>query len=163
MYTAVAYTIATYSGMSYPDFVKERIFKPLGMSTTTFSRAEAANTGLLTHGWSSQGRRLPYWLSDEKIDVLGGPGGIISSSVDMVSMLTLRNVKWLNQSFYTGQVDQYATGQRHRGPHKRYHYPAICLRLCIHRSVDRARSTAESFLIHSWIWDGLAAVFTERP
>lgn len=85
MYTLGAYVISHYSGMSYPDFAKARIFAPLNMSTTTFSMKEAAAHGLLTQSWTKGGRRIPFWTPDETLDVMAGPGGVISSVADMVS------------------------------------------------------------------------------
>ena len=85
MYTLGAHLIATYSGMPYPEFVSARIFKPLGMSSTTYSAKEASKNGLLTQAWTKFGRRIPFWASDDLVDVLAGPGGVISSVVDMVS------------------------------------------------------------------------------
>lgn len=70
--------------MTYEDFVYERIFLPLGMSSTTYSHAEAIATGRLSHSWSASGRRIPMWLGNEATTAWAGPAGVISDVVDMV-------------------------------------------------------------------------------
>ena len=42
MYVAAAHIIAVYSAQPFRDFVKERIFNPLNMTSTTYSGDEAA-------------------------------------------------------------------------------------------------------------------------
>lgn len=87
MYISSAHLISVYSGMRYVDFVKERIFTPLGMSSTTFSPTEAARDGDgLTQVWSYNKRRIPIWFTDSTIDLISGAGGIISNAVDMVRL-----------------------------------------------------------------------------
>lgn len=85
MYMLGAHLISTYSGRPYTQFVKERIWDPLNMTSTTFSAKQAAHSGRLTHTWTSLGRRIPFWFPDEWIELNAGPGGIISSVVDLVS------------------------------------------------------------------------------
>jgi CubicO group peptidase (beta-lactamase class C family) len=80
-----AHFISTYSGMSYTEFVKARIWDPLGMLSTTFNASQAIQVGLLTQSWTSSGRRIPFWFSDEAIALLAGPAGIISNVPDLVS------------------------------------------------------------------------------
>ncbi|OBZ74859.1 Penicillin-binding protein 4* [Grifola frondosa] len=85
MYVLGAHIISTYSGSPFTSFVKERIFVPLNMSATTYSSREAAQSGLFSQSWTSQGqRRIPFWFDVDSIsDLIAGPGGIISSVVDM--------------------------------------------------------------------------------
>jgi CubicO group peptidase (beta-lactamase class C family) len=83
MYTLSSYIISHYTG-SYTSFVKDRIFTPLNMTSTTFSLSEAMRSGEMTDAWANSGRRIPQWLTDEQIDLIAGPGGIISSGEDMV-------------------------------------------------------------------------------
>ena len=85
MYMLGQYVIDKYSGMSYPEFVKKRIFDPLGMTSTTFSTREAYESGRFSQFWAdSNGRRIPPWIRDEHISLLAGAGGIISDVGDMV-------------------------------------------------------------------------------
>ena len=86
MYVAASHIIAVYSAQPFRDFVKERIFDPLNMTSTTYSGDEAAARGLLSQSWSSQGRRLPYWFAGEAMSYfIAGAGGVLSNAVDMVS------------------------------------------------------------------------------
>ena len=80
-----AHIIETYSGLPYQDFVAERVFMPLNMSTSTLWPSEATSSGLLTDTWTKDGRRIPFWFTDEISQVNAGPGGVISSAEDMVS------------------------------------------------------------------------------
>jgi len=83
MYTLSSYIISHYTG-SYTSFVKDRIFTPLDMTSTTFSLSEAVLSGEMADAWTNSGRRIPNWLTDEQIELTAGPGGIISSVEDMV-------------------------------------------------------------------------------
>jgi CubicO group peptidase (beta-lactamase class C family) len=84
MYMLSSYIISHYTG-SYTSFVKERIFVPLNMSSTTFFLSEALRSGEMTHSWTQNGRRIPQWPIDNLAELIAGPGGIISSVEDMVS------------------------------------------------------------------------------
>ena len=78
-----------YSGTPYTKFVKERLFKPLGMSTSTFSPTTAHASGLLTDTWAKFGRRIPFWFDDNVGEFRAGAGGVISSADDMVNWLAV--------------------------------------------------------------------------
>ena len=70
------------------SFVEERVFAPLGMTSSTFSPAKAEASRKFTQGWTKQGRRVPECF-DEQMALLGaGPGGVISNAVDMVGLYT---------------------------------------------------------------------------
>ncbi|KAF8132830.1 beta-lactamase/transpeptidase-like protein [Boletus edulis] len=83
MYMVATHVIETYAGQLYTSFVQERIFVPLGMTSTTFSPAEAEASGQMTHGWTSEGRRVPECFNEETAFAMAGPGGIISNAIDM--------------------------------------------------------------------------------
>lgn len=84
MYITAAHIISTYAG-SFTTFVKERIFDPLNMTSTTYSLSEAAVSGRMTQAWTSieNGRRIPHWFDDELNQSIAGAGGVISSAADM--------------------------------------------------------------------------------
>ena len=85
LYYFAAHIVDTYSGKTYTEFVKERIFDPLNMSTTTFSPQEANATGLLSQSWAFVGRRIQVIIEDPATaNLIAGAGGIISNVVDMV-------------------------------------------------------------------------------
>ncbi|KAI0087730.1 beta-lactamase/transpeptidase-like protein [Irpex rosettiformis] len=83
MFMLTSHIISLYSGKPYIEFVRERIFSPLDMSTTTFSESEALKSGLLTHSFNIVGRRLPFWFPDSVKVLNAGPGGVISSTHDL--------------------------------------------------------------------------------
>ncbi|KAH7914454.1 beta-lactamase/transpeptidase-like protein [Hygrophoropsis aurantiaca] len=100
MFMVGAHIIATYSGMPYTTFVSERIFSPLGMSSTTFSPGKAERSGHLTQGWTRLGRRLPEWFTEDIAELKAGPGGVISSAVDMSRWVSL----WLNEGVHKNET-----------------------------------------------------------
>jgi CubicO group peptidase (beta-lactamase class C family) len=75
--------VSTLTGMRYPDFVDSRIFKRLGMTSSTYSIDAALQTGRFTNTWTSFGRLIPPWIEEEFVDVLAGPAGVISSVEDL--------------------------------------------------------------------------------
>lgn len=89
MYMLGSHIITTYSNMPYTSFVSERIFKPLGMSSTTYSANEANGWGRATQSWAPFGRRIPVWFGDDNIMLNSGPGGVISCVDDLVCPLLL--------------------------------------------------------------------------
>ncbi|OCH90090.1 beta-lactamase/transpeptidase-like protein [Obba rivulosa] len=101
MYSVVSYIISTYSGQSFVDFVTERIFRPLNMSDSTYDAVDAELSGKLSHGWTPDGRRIPYWRRHLTGDWVDGPGGIISNAIDMTKWVaTLVNGginPWINE------------------------------------------------------------------
>lgn len=86
MYTVASIIISTYAGMPFEEFVQSRIFHPLGMNSTTYSGATAADFDLLSQTWSVEGRRIPYWFSENTEKLMAGPGGIISCTEDLVRL-----------------------------------------------------------------------------
>ena len=93
MYMLGSYLVTKYSGMTYMEFVKQRVWQPLNMSSSTFSPTEANADGKLTQVWSED-RRIPIWMTDELIALNAGPGGIISNAVDMVSQTWSLEVRY---------------------------------------------------------------------
>ncbi|KAI0271640.1 beta-lactamase/transpeptidase-like protein [Gloeopeniophorella convolvens] len=79
MYMVGAHIVSTLSGTRYVDFVKERISNPLKMNHTTYSVGKAVKTGKATETWTSFGRLIPRWLTEDSIDLTAGPGGLISN------------------------------------------------------------------------------------
>ena len=86
LYYFAAHIVDTYSGKTYTEFVKERIFDPLNMTMTTYSTQEAEATGLMSQAWAFVGRRIPVVIEDPATATLvAGAGGVISNAIDMVS------------------------------------------------------------------------------
>ena len=87
MFIFSAEIISKYSGKTYQEFVKERIFDQLNMTSTTFSVQEANGTGHLSQSWTYFQRRIPIILEDPTAaNLVAGAGGILSNAVDMVSL-----------------------------------------------------------------------------
>ena len=84
MYIVGSDVVSTFSGMRYVDFVTSRIFKPLGMGSSTYSIDAAIQSGRFTDTWTSFGRLIPSWIKEEFVDLIAGPGGVISSVEDLV-------------------------------------------------------------------------------
>lgn len=85
MYMFASQIVTTYSGMKFQDFVKERIFDPLNMTSTTYSVAVANASGLLSQSWAFNGRRIPISIGNPSSeDLIAGAGGILSNALDMV-------------------------------------------------------------------------------
>jgi len=84
MYIVGAYIVAKLTGMRYVDFVDKRIFKPLGMSSSTYSIDAAIRSGKFTGSWTYFGRSIPPWLEEEFVDLMAGPAGVTSSVEDLV-------------------------------------------------------------------------------
>ena len=78
-----AYVVSTLTGMRFTDFVSYRIFKPLGMSSSTYSIDEALQTGRFTDTWTSFGRLIPPWIEEEYVDLVAGTAGIVSNVEDL--------------------------------------------------------------------------------
>jgi CubicO group peptidase (beta-lactamase class C family) len=83
MYMVGAYVVSTLTGIRLADFVNYRIFKPLGMNSSTYSIDEALQTGKFTDTWTSFGRLIPPWIQEEYVDLIAGSGGVISSVEDL--------------------------------------------------------------------------------
>ncbi|THH28090.1 hypothetical protein EUX98_g6096, partial [Antrodiella citrinella] len=90
MYILGAHIVSLYSGKPYTAFVKERIFLPLRMMSTTFSVQEAERTGRFSHAFTENMRRIPFWFEEPSaVDIIAGAGGILSTSVDMTKWLAM--------------------------------------------------------------------------
>ncbi|KAI6135848.1 beta-lactamase/transpeptidase-like protein [Pisolithus thermaeus] len=89
-----------YAGQPYTSFVKDRIFVPLDMASSTFSPREAAASGKYTQGWTKVGRLIPEWFTEEIAFTAAGAGGVISSAVDMSKWISM----WLNEGIYKGKL-----------------------------------------------------------
>jgi CubicO group peptidase (beta-lactamase class C family) len=96
MYMAVAHLLSTLTGKPYPEFVRERIFDPLGIpeGSATFSLAEAENTGNMSQAWHAQDNttvlRIPFWFNEEAAKLIEGPGGVFMSAQGLVRYSIVR-------------------------------------------------------------------------
>lgn len=84
MYIIASHIIAKYSPHgSFPEFVQDRIFNPLGMLASTYSPKVAEASGKLTECWHN-GRRIPQFHKEPEMELNAGPGGILTNVEDMV-------------------------------------------------------------------------------
>ena len=83
MYAVGAQIVSSLTCVHYPDFVNSRIFKPLGMTSSTYDINAALKNGRFTNTWTSFGRLIPFWINEEYEDITAGPGGAISSVIDL--------------------------------------------------------------------------------
>ncbi|KAG5650787.1 hypothetical protein H0H81_011070 [Sphagnurus paluster] len=102
MYTLASYlpTLLLPSKIPFARYVKQNIFEPLGMKSSTYSY-DIAKLGHLADGIARQGinytdllgsgtpRALPYWSTQggEDGNILSGAGGIASNAVDLAVWL----------------------------------------------------------------------------
>jgi CubicO group peptidase (beta-lactamase class C family) len=118
-----SYVVSTLSGMRFTDFVNNRIFKPLDMSSSTYSIDAAIQTGRFTSTWTSFGRLIPHWLQEEDVDLLAGPAGVITSVEELA-----RHVTWsvwrLVYVLRAGTLGQNASERGRRLRHKGNNYPS---------------------------------------
>ena len=76
--------VAEYSGTGFTSFVGDRLFNVLNMTSTTYSPLKAEGSGRLSHSWAPDGRRIPFYNSDNMHHSQTGVDGVISNAVDMV-------------------------------------------------------------------------------
>ena len=95
MYTTVSHALETVTGMWLGDFLRTRIWEPLGMSSTYFSLSDAKKAAEneqkdLAHAYFWAGPIVNYieepWLD---IPAISGAGSIISSVVDYSKYLEM--------------------------------------------------------------------------
>lgn len=85
MYILGSYLVSMYAGVPYTEYIQARIFDPLDMTATTFSPVKAMQSGKLTQTWlGSNSRRIPFWFSEDMVELNAGPGGILTTVSDMV-------------------------------------------------------------------------------
>lgn len=111
MYTLLSYLPTVLLQTPYTRYVKEHIFDPLGLSSTTFFGKVAAESGELAEGISrdhvnrtedlfGQGvlRSMPYWIPIDGNDgsLLSGAGGVIMSVRDAATWLQTLLLKGRN-------------------------------------------------------------------
>ena len=98
MYDSLAYLPELLVNQSLPSYVDQHIFKPLNMSTATYSVAEA-EAGQFAHGFQFSGQYLKQGLNGIKKAIVPhytrpsqeapsvGSGGVIASARDMVCVV----------------------------------------------------------------------------
>ena len=96
----VAYLVELYSGMSYADFLKKRIFEPLGMNNTYFMRNEVPKDRLVERYWKDKQKQV--WTTKQP-DIRDRPyfrpdGGLYSTANDFFRFYQMM----LNEGTFNG-------------------------------------------------------------
>ncbi|KAH9063776.1 beta-lactamase/transpeptidase-like protein [Lactarius deliciosus] len=89
MYMVGAHVITALSGIQFTEFVKDRILRPLKMTQSTYSIDEAIQSGKASETWTPFGRRIPLWMEGREIELMAGPGGLISNVKELASWVKL--------------------------------------------------------------------------
>ncbi|KAF9463772.1 beta-lactamase/transpeptidase-like protein [Collybia nuda] len=122
MYMVLAHIPEVLMKMPFARFVKQHIFDPLGMTSTTYSADGANASGELADGFTRQNgtvRVYPYQLTlrgpdgtgGEDGSVLSGPGGVITSAADMATWLQTLLLKGVKPGTNTSVIPAEAIGQ----------------------------------------------------
>lgn len=98
MYMLAGWLVETVSGLTWEEFVRERIFAPLGMETSGFITDTELPAGTPAVGHVKDGRRVVHWdrgrPSDARMpsaaDPVGPCGSIVSTVSDMCRWLRLQ-------------------------------------------------------------------------
>ncbi len=96
LYIAAGKVVEAVSGRSWADFIKERIFKPLGMTRSITSIKEFPPDGdVASPHVPKDGKILP--VEHENLDNIGPAGGIYSCAADMA--------KWVKVQLARGLIE----------------------------------------------------------
>ncbi|KAF8867149.1 beta-lactamase/transpeptidase-like protein [Acephala macrosclerotiorum] len=91
MYVVAGHVVSTLSGLSLKDFMRQRIWEPLGMKSTYFSRSDAlrAPEGLaMGYVWHEDGQYYkPTVYMD--VEIMTGASSIISTITDYAKWLRM--------------------------------------------------------------------------
>ena len=93
-YYVLSHVIAEVSGMDFADFMRQRLFEPMGMRDSGFVTESHIREKLAT-GYVNYGYGVPEWHQAEKIALTLGDGGLCSSLTDLVI--------W-QRAFFSGKV-----------------------------------------------------------
>ncbi|KAF7350120.1 Beta-lactamase domain-containing protein [Mycena venus] len=84
MYIAGSYVVSKLSGMTYRDFVENRIMRPLNMSSSTMHPDRVSENDKFSQTWTPTRRRIPFFMTEHTADLIAGAGGVISTAEDML-------------------------------------------------------------------------------
>jgi CubicO group peptidase (beta-lactamase class C family) len=76
--------IERYSQQSFSNFLTDRILKPLNMTSTTFKRTHAKETGHASQAFDHQYRRIPRSFYEADMPLVAGMGGLLSTAPDIL-------------------------------------------------------------------------------
>lgn len=86
--------IEHFSNQTLPEFITQRIFKPLNMSSTSYSLSAALASGRASQAFDTAHRRIPLGLPDIDQALIAGPAGILSTAPDVLKWARLLLGGW---------------------------------------------------------------------
>ncbi|KAF9524497.1 beta-lactamase/transpeptidase-like protein [Crepidotus variabilis] len=101
MYTVLSYLPTVLLNQTYASYVSQHIFRPLNMSASTFSVAEAEQSGLFADGFQydlvdlPNGKNgtlkpiVPFFIPKGHEEILAGGGGVLSSARDLALWVSM--------------------------------------------------------------------------
>ncbi|KAJ7873526.1 beta-lactamase/transpeptidase-like protein [Mycena olivaceomarginata] len=84
MFVTGSYVVAKLSGMAYRDFVEKRIMHPLNMSSSTMHPDRVSKSDRFSQTWTPSSRRIPFFATEQTVDLIAGAGGVISTAEDLL-------------------------------------------------------------------------------
>lgn len=90
MYILASHLVSVLSNSTFSSFLRDRIFAPLNMTSSTIDPNEASHR--VTHVWadtSPVNRRVPELFTPSEASLITGAGAIISSAEDMAKWLSV--------------------------------------------------------------------------
>lgn len=96
MYETLSYLPTLFFNQTYDSYVTEHLFKPLNMTSSTYSVAEAESWGTLANGFmydmedvtqennGTLKATVPYFLRPGGEMIWAGAGGVLTSTRDLV-------------------------------------------------------------------------------
>ncbi len=88
MYSATGYLIESVTGLTWEEFVKAKIFKPLNMNTTNFSVNISKESKDFSQPYAEEGDKI-HQIDFRNLDIIGPAGSINSNLTDMLKWLSL--------------------------------------------------------------------------
>ena len=101
MYETLSYLPEVLLNQTYEAYIAEHLFKPLNMSASTFSVAEAEARGTLADGFQRDSQDItkgkngtlkatvPYFQRPGEERTWAGAGGVLTSARDLVSFFSI--------------------------------------------------------------------------
>ncbi|KAJ3740199.1 beta-lactamase/transpeptidase-like protein [Lentinula detonsa] len=130
MYTVLSYLPDVLTHVPFTHYVKNHLFIPLGLNSTTYSSVVAEESGNLADGFGRDGvnksenllgagtpRAMPFWnpYGGEDGNIISGAGGVISSARDVATWLQVLLLQGKNpitdeQVIPSSVIEKVATG-----------------------------------------------------
>jgi CubicO group peptidase (beta-lactamase class C family) len=83
-YAPAQTVIESHSQQSLSNFLTDCILKPLNMTSTTFKRTHAKETGHASQTFGHQYRRIPHSFYEVDMPLVVGMGGLMSTAPDIL-------------------------------------------------------------------------------